>query len=66
METTLKHRNLIDLFKQSLAKVTPLDKTCVEIIRPDRHETMTFRQLKERAEAFVNALKKKARIEVLV
>ena len=56
METTLKHRNLIDLFNRSLATVTPLDKTCVEIIRPDRHETMTFRQLKERAEAFATWL----------
>jgi len=56
METTLKHRNLIELFNRSLAAVTPLDKTCVEIIRPDRHETMTFRQLKERAEAFATWL----------
>jgi long-chain acyl-CoA synthetase len=56
METALKHRNLIELFNQSLAKVTPLDKICVEIIRPDRHETMTFRQLKERAEAFATWL----------
>ncbi len=56
METTLKHRNLIELFNQSLAAVTPLDKMCIEIIRPDRHETMTFRQLKERAEAFATWL----------
>jgi len=56
METALKHRNLIELFNRSLAAVTPLDKTCVEIIRPDRHETMTFRQLKERAEAFATWL----------
>jgi acyl-CoA synthetase (AMP-forming)/AMP-acid ligase II len=56
MEITLKHRNLIELFNRSLAAVTPLDKICVEIIRPDRHETMTFRQLKERAEAFATWL----------
>jgi len=56
METALKHRNLIELFNRSLAAVTPLDKICVEIIRPDRHETMTFRQLKERAEAFATWL----------
>jgi long-chain acyl-CoA synthetase len=56
METTLKHRSLIELFNRSLAAVTPVDKICVEIIRPDRHETMTFRQLKERAEAFATWL----------
>jgi len=52
METALKYRNLIELFNQSLAAVTPADKICVEIIRADRHETLTFRQLQERAEAF--------------
>ncbi len=52
METALKYRNLIDLFHRSLAAVTDLDKLAVEIIRPDRHETLTFRQLQERAQAF--------------
>lgn len=56
METTLRHRNLIDLFNRSLAAVTPLERICVEVIRPDRHETMTFGQLKERAEAFATWL----------
>ncbi len=56
MEITLKHRNLIELFNESLAAVTPLDKMCIEVIRPDRHETMTFQQLKERAEAFATWL----------
>ncbi len=56
METTLKHRNLIELFNQSLAGVTPPDKVCVEILRADRHEILTFRQLKEQAEAFATWL----------
>ncbi len=56
METALKYRNLIDLFHQSLASVTDLEKTCVEIIRPDRHEMLTFRQLQQRAQAFATRL----------
>jgi long-subunit acyl-CoA synthetase (AMP-forming) len=56
METALKYRNLIDLFHQSLASVTDLEKTCVEIIRPDRHEVLTYRQLQERAQAFATQL----------
>ncbi len=56
METALKYRNLIDLFNQSLASVSNLEKTCVEIIRPDRHEVLTFGQLKERARAFATRL----------
>jgi long-chain acyl-CoA synthetase len=56
METALKYRNLIELFNQSLAAIADLDKLCVEIIRPDRHETLTFRQLKERAGAFATWL----------
>ncbi|MBM4029079.1 MAG: acyl--CoA ligase [Planctomycetes bacterium] len=56
METTLQYRNLIELFNRSLAAVPDLDKLCVEIIRPDRHETLTFRQLKEQAEAFATWL----------
>jgi hypothetical protein len=46
METALKYRNLIELFNQSLAAVTDLDKLCVEILRADRHETLTFGQLR--------------------
>ncbi len=48
--------NLIELFNQSLAKVTPPDKVCVEVIRADRHETLTFRQLKARSEIFATWL----------
>jgi len=56
METALKYRNLIELFNQSLAAVTDQDKLCVEIIRPDRHETLTFQQLRDRSAAFATWL----------
>jgi long-chain acyl-CoA synthetase len=56
METAVKYRNLIDLFHQSVALVTDLEKTCVEIIRPDRHEVLTYRQLQQRAQAFATQL----------
>ncbi len=56
METALKHRSLIELFHQSLAAIRPPGKLCVEILRTDRHETLTFQQLRERAEAFATWL----------
>lgn len=56
MEIALRHRNLTDLFTQSMSAVTSPDKVCVEIIRADRRETLTFGQLKSRAEAFVGRL----------
>ncbi len=56
MENVLQCRNLIELFHQSLAKVTDSDKVCVEVIRSDRHETLTFRQLKARSEIFATWL----------
>ncbi|MCU0916359.1 MAG: AMP-binding protein, partial [Planctomycetes bacterium] len=56
METALKYPNLIELFNQSLAAVTDRNKTCVEIIRPDRHEMLTFGQLQEQVGAFATWL----------
>jgi len=56
METAPLYRNLIELFHRSLAQVTPPDKLCVEVIRADRHETLTFRELKTRAEIFATWL----------
>ncbi len=56
MEMALTYRNLIELFNQSLAKVASGDKVCVEVIRVDRHEEMTFQQLKDRAEVFATWL----------
>jgi long-chain acyl-CoA synthetase len=56
METALQYRNLIELFHRSLASVASLDKTCVEIVRTDRRETLTFGQLQDRAGAFATSL----------
>jgi long-chain acyl-CoA synthetase len=56
METALKYRHLIELFHQSLAAVASTDKICVEIVRTDRRETLTFRQLEQRAGAFATWL----------
>lgn len=56
MEITLIFSNLIDLFDKSMEAVASPSKICVEIIRPNRHETLTFGQLKEQAEAFAAQL----------
>jgi long-chain acyl-CoA synthetase len=52
MQTELKYRNLIELFNESLSKITSLDKECLEIIRPERREVLTFGQLQTRARDF--------------
>ncbi len=56
METALTYRNLIELFHRSLAAVTDPDKLAVEILRADRHETLTFRQLQEQVQTFATWL----------
>ena len=56
MKTALKHRNLIELFERSLATVTDPGKICLEIVRADRHETLTFGQLNRRSAAFATWL----------
>lgn len=56
MQITLKHRNLIDLFSQSMANVSSPGKVCTEVITADRHETLTFGQLKCRSENFAGRL----------
>jgi long-chain acyl-CoA synthetase len=43
---------LIDVFNKSLAEIESLDKVCLEIIRADRQETLTFGQLKAGARDF--------------
>jgi long-chain acyl-CoA synthetase len=48
----LEFRNLIDLFNESLSRIESLDKVCLEIIRAERQETLTFKQLKTRAQDF--------------
>jgi len=52
MQTESKFRTLIDVFNESLAEMKSLDKICLEIIRADREETLTFGQLKTRARDF--------------
>jgi long-chain acyl-CoA synthetase len=52
MQTELKHRTLIDIFNESLAGIKSLDKKCLEIIRVDREESLTFGQLKAGARDF--------------
>ncbi|MHC4583587.1 MAG: AMP-binding protein [Planctomycetota bacterium] len=52
MQTELEYRNLIELFNGSLNRITPLDKECLEIIRPERREVITFGQLQTRARDF--------------
>ena len=51
METELIFQTLIELFNQSLLRVG-LDKPCLEIVRTQRQETLTFGQLKTRAQDF--------------
>ncbi|MDT8302674.1 MAG: class I adenylate-forming enzyme family protein [Sedimentisphaerales bacterium] len=52
MQTELEYRNLIELFNGSLSEITSLDKECLEIIRPERREVITFGQLQTRARDF--------------
>jgi long-chain acyl-CoA synthetase len=52
MQTEVKFRTLIDVFNESLAEIESLDKICLEIIRADREETLTFGQLKAGARDF--------------
>jgi acyl-CoA synthetase (AMP-forming)/AMP-acid ligase II len=52
MQTELEYRTLIELFNESLRKIKSLDKECLEIIRTERQESLSFGQLKTRAEDF--------------
>jgi long-chain acyl-CoA synthetase len=51
METELVFQTLTELFNQSLLRVE-LEKPCLEIVRIERQETITFGQLKTRAQEF--------------
>ena len=44
-------QNLIEFFNRSLLQTDP-DKPCLEIVRADREEILTFEQLKSRAQDF--------------
>ena len=45
-------RNVIDLFNDSLDNIQSSDKVCLEIVRADRWETLSFEQLRTRARDF--------------
>jgi len=52
MEIRLKYRTLIDLFNQSLARAELAGKDCLEIVRVQRTEKLTFGQLRHKATEF--------------
>ncbi|MEA3226543.1 MAG: AMP-binding protein, partial [Planctomycetota bacterium] len=64
MQTEPKFRTLIDLFNESIACIEPPDKKCLEIVRSDRQETLTFEQLRVRARDFAAWLIRSAGIRV--
>ena len=52
MQIESRFLTLIDVFNESLAEIESLEKVCLEIIRADREETLTFGQLKAGAQDF--------------
>jgi len=52
MKTQFRFGTLIDLFNESLTKIEPQDKVCLEIVRAERQEKLTFQQLKDRSQSF--------------
>lgn len=67
MHKQLKFGTLIDLFNGSLVRrrrIESPDKVCIEILRAERQETLTFGQLKTRANNFALWLIKTADIKL--
>jgi len=62
MRTQFRFKTLIELFNKSIEAVEDPDKVCLEVIRADRHETLTFGRLKARAETFALWLNRAAGI----
>ncbi|MHC4805758.1 MAG: AMP-binding protein, partial [Planctomycetota bacterium] len=52
MQIQLELQSLIDLFDTSISRVKRLDKECLEIIRTEREEKLTFEQLRTRSQDF--------------
>jgi len=52
VEVELKYRTLIDLFNQSLAGAELAGKDCLEIVRVQRTEKLTFGELRRKATEF--------------
>ena len=59
-----RFNTLIDLFNESLAAPGRLDKVCLEIIRIERAEKLTFGRLKSSAEKFALWLARGAGIDI--
>ena len=64
MHSQFRLRTLIDLFHQTVGRVEMLEKVCLEIVRTEREETLTFSQLKTRAEHFASWLIHAADIKI--
>ena len=64
MQTEREFRTLIDLFNESLAGIERPDRICLEIVRADLQESLTFEQLKTRARDFAVWLIRSAGIQV--
>jgi long-chain acyl-CoA synthetase len=69
MQTELAFRTLIGLFEAAVARSLPLrgevaDKICLEIVRAEREETISFRQLRTRARAFALWLVEAERVQI--
>ena len=64
METELAFQTLIELFNKSLVRPEFSAKRCLEIVRAERQEILTFEQLKTRAQDFALWLIKAGDIRV--
>ena len=64
MQTALEFQNLIELFNKSIDRVEQRDKLCLEILRIERHETLSFGQLRQRARAFARWLVRSGGIRI--
>jgi long-chain acyl-CoA synthetase len=64
MQIELKFRTLIDFFNESVKSPGLLDKVCLEIVRTERRETLTFGQLSTRARNFALWLARSAGVKL--
>jgi len=64
MHSQFRLRTLIDLFHHTVGRVELLEKVCLEIIRAEREEKLTFGQLKTRAQDFALWLIQAADIKI--
>ena len=47
-----RYRTIIELFEGTLNRAELADKNCLEVVRGEREESLTFGQLRERSLAF--------------